>query len=172
MKKLDVKNGTEINTDSSKVWEVVGENCVNIADWQRGINKSWNNETVEKKFEDAPTGGRFIDLGSFGIYDERIIHFDSDKHEIIWSASGTKLPKFVTQLQNEIHITNIEEGKCRITSNITADMRGLGSVLMGSLLKKNFTKTVDGFLVDLKTYVETGQISEFKQKELAEAKNR
>lgn len=166
MSKFDIKKTIEVKTNASKTWDVIGPNFLNISDWARGVNKSWNNESVQKINENAPAGGRYCDLARFGKFDERIIHFNEEKYEITWSATGEKLPKFILRLQNALNVEKIDEYRCRITANISADLIGVRGFLMSSILKKNFSKTFDGFLHDWKTYAETDQVSETKQKEL------
>jgi hypothetical protein len=166
MSKLDIKKTIEIKTNASKTWDVIGPNFLNISDWARGVYKSWNNESVKKIKDNAPTGGRYCDLAKFGKFDEKITHFNQEKYEITWSATGEKLPKFISGLQNAFNVEKIDEYRCKITANISANLNGVIGFLMSSVLKKNFSKTVDGLLHDLKTYAETGQVSETKQKEL------
>ena len=167
MGKLEIKNSFEVNANAGKAWQIVGPNFVNIADWARGIKKSWENESAQKSDQDAPAGGRYCDLGSFGIFDEKILHFDEDKHEITWNAYGEKLPKFVSGLQNAITVETIDSNKSRITSNLSADLHGLSGFFMGNLIKKNFAKQIKVFMSDWKTYAETGQISDKKQREIS-----
>jgi len=45
-------------------------------------------------------GGRFCDVGKFGVADERIIQYNDQDKEISWSASISKMPSFVKNLQN------------------------------------------------------------------------
>ena len=61
----------------------------------------------------------------------------------------------------------IDEGHCRITSNISADLTGIMGLVMGSYIRKNFTKQIGVFLKDCKTYAETGEVSEAKKREKA-----
>lgn len=167
MGKLDIKQSMEVKTNASKTWDVVGPNFLNISDWGRGIHNSWKNETADAKYRDAPAGGRYCDVAGFGTFDERIIHFDALERQISWSATGEKLPNFLSGLQNALTIEEIDDNTCRISSNITANLSGVMGSLLGFPLKKNFSKTLKGFLNDWKTYAETGQVSETKQRELA-----
>ncbi|MDH4092074.1 MAG: hypothetical protein OEV24_16570 [Cyclobacteriaceae bacterium] len=167
MKSLDIKESIDVNVNASRAWEIIGPNFLNIADWGRGILKSWKNESAPQKFENAPAGGRYCELVGFGKFDERIIHFDSGNYEITWSAAGVKLPKFVSGLQNNLKVAVVDEHKCTVTSNITANLSGMPGLLLGSLLKKNFTKQIHGFLQDWKIYAETGEVSESKKREIA-----
>jgi len=166
MKSLNIQQSQIINTSVDKGWDIIGPNFTHIADWSRGVYKSWENESAEVKFEDAPTGGRYCNVAGFGKFDERIIRFDKDKHVISWSATGEKLPKFISELHNDIIVEEIDDHTCRVTSTITADMKGIRGLLLGSFINKNFTKTIHGFLSDWKTYAETGHVSEKKQTEI------
>ena len=169
MGRLDIKQSIEINTNALKTWEIIGPNFLNIADWGRGIHKSWDNEAAAKNFSDAPSGGRHCDVAELGKLDEEILHYDAEKYEITWSASGEKLPGFISGLQNALVVEAINENSCRATSNLTASTSGLLGFLMGPILKMNFSKVLGGFLHDWKIYAETGQVSEKKQSELAKA---
>lgn len=170
MGKLDIKHSIEVKTTASKAWEVIGPNFLNIADWGRGIKKSWKNDSAEKSFANAPAGGRFCEVAGFGTFDERIINYNSIEHEISWSATGAKLPKFISGLQNALKVEIIDDNTCQISSNITANLNGIGGFLLGTMIKKNFSKTLHGFINDWKIYVETGQVSEKKLKELIKEK--
>ena len=170
MKKIDIKLSIEINASASKAWEIIGPKFLNIADFGRGVYKSWENVSAPKNYRDAPAGGRYCDVAGFGKFDEQIIHFDPKKNEISWSATGEKLPKFIIGLQNALNVKVIDENKCQVTSNITANLKGFRGIILGAVIKKNFTKTLNGFLEDLKIYTETGNVSEVKQKEFDKAK--
>ena len=166
MKKLDIKESIKINTSANKAWEIIGPNFLNIADWGRGISKSWNNDSVNSTFKGAPAGGRFCDLGKFGIADERILHYNDVKKEITWSASSNKLPSFLEDLQNELRVVEIDENACRVTTNVSAELTGIKGLLLGTLIKNNFTKLLKGFVIDWKTYSESGVVSDTKKREL------
>ncbi len=166
MGKVDIKELIEINTSAESAWEIVGPNFLNIADWGRGVNKSWNNESVPATFEGAPAGGRFCDLGKFGKADEQIAHYDQMQKEITWSAKIDKMPSFLVGIQNALKVEGISDNSCRVSTNITADLTGLWGLLFGIPLKNNFTKLLKGFLKDWKTYAETGSVSDTKQREL------
>ena len=109
----------------------------------------------------------YCEINGFGKLDEKIIHYSEKDYEISWSAEGEKLPKFVSGLQNEIKIEKIDDNTCRITSHISANLNGLLGLVMGGMIKKNFTKQISAFLNDWKTFAETGDISEAKKREKA-----
>lgn len=169
MGKLNIKESIEISTSANKAWDIIGPNFVNIADWGRGIQKSWANDSASSNIEGVPAAGRFCDLGKQGIIDEKILHYSTDLKEISWSAYSKKLPGFLKNLQNELKVESTGENSCRVSTNITADLTGVGGLLLGGTIKKNFEKLLKGFVMDWKVYAETGEVSEFKQKELARA---
>ena len=167
MGKLDIKESIEIKTPSAKAWDIIGPNFINIGDWGRGVSKSWKNEDLATSIEGAPAGGRFCELGKFGVADEKIIGYSDQNKEISWSASISKMPGFLKNLQNELKVEVIDENTCRVSTNITADLSGIGGFLMGGMMKKNMTKLIKGFVKDWKIYAETGEVSETKKLELA-----
>ncbi|MEQ9188341.1 MAG: SRPBCC family protein [Cryomorphaceae bacterium] len=166
MGKVDIRQSIEINVSANKAWEVIGPNFLNIADWGRGVKKSWNNEALKANHDGAPAGGRFCDLGTYGIVEESILHYDRTGREITWSAKSDKLPGFIKNLQNALKVEALDANTCRATTNITADAAGIGGLLMGGMVKKNFSKQLGGFIKDWKSYAETGEASEAKKREL------
>jgi hypothetical protein len=167
MRRISVIESADVNTGPEKAWEIIGPDFVNIAVWGPGINKSWENDSIESTIPDAPAGGRYCDLGNQGVFDERIIHYDKDKYEITWSATGEKLPGFVRGLQNALRIVKTGEDTCRITSNISANAEGVMGFFMAGVIQKSFAKTVPGFLSSWKLYAETKTLSANKEKELS-----
>jgi hypothetical protein len=170
MGKLNLKQSIEINTSADIAWKIIGPNFLNIAEWAPGIIKSWNNESVPTTFEGAPAGGRFCDLGKFGKADERIIHYDQTQKEITWSAEIDKMPSFLVDLQNALKVESMSEKNCRVSTNITANLKGLRGMFLSIPLNSNFTKLQKRFLKDWKTYAETGEVSESKKREIAKLK--
>lgn len=47
------------------------------------------------------------------------------------------------------------------------ETKGLKGVIMGPMMKMKLNKTMEGILQDFKTFVETGKVSQQKEKELA-----
>ncbi len=164
--KIDIKESIIVNTPAEQAWEIIGPRFLNIGDWGRGIKKSWNNEDEKTIFQGAPAGGRFCDLGKMGIAEERILHYDPERREITWSAKSDKIPGFIKNLQNALKVEVINENTCSVSTNITADAKGIGGLFMGGMIKKNFQKLLKGFVTDWKHYAETGEVSETKKKEL------
>lgn len=81
------------------------------------------------------------------------------------------MPSFLVGLQNALTVEALSENTCRVSSNLTADLKGLRGLLLGAPIKGNFSKLIKGFLKDWKTYSETGEVSETKKREIAKFKN-
>jgi hypothetical protein len=139
---------------------------LNIGDWGRGINRSWENDTIAKTIADAPAGGRFCDLGKLGVAEESILHYDVATRAITWSAKSEKIPGFIKHLQNALTVEVVDDNTCSIHTNITANATGIGGTIMGGAIKKNFGKLLKGYVKDWKAYAETGKVSDAKQREL------
>ena len=56
MRKLNIRRSIIVNTSALKTWGIVGQNFLNISDWGRGIQKSWEDKNAAKDFNDAPAG--------------------------------------------------------------------------------------------------------------------
>ena len=169
MKNLDIKKSKEISTSADKVWEILGPNFLSISQWGTGILSSVNNPEAKVKFEKAPAGGRFCEVKGFGEFEELILHYSHEEKEITWSADSPKIPSFVKGLQNAFKIEKVNEDKCIISSNLTADLTGIMGFLLGGKLKSSFEKTIEIFLSDIQIYAETGEVSPRKQREKRKA---
>ena len=170
MKMLDVKLSKEINTSAEKVWDILGTNFLTISEWGGGILSSVRNPNVPVNFEGAPAGGRVCDVKGLGKINETILHFSNDKREITWSAESPKIPGFVKGLQNAFYIEDLGGNKCKVTSNLTAKLKGIGGLLLKGKMEKDFEKTIGFFLDDLKIYAETDEVSQKKKKEIEKSK--
>ena len=167
MGKLKVQLSADITAGVDRVWEILAQDFLNIADWARGVESSRDNPEATAVLEGAPAGGRYCDVKGLGKIDERIVHFDAEGHEITWTASASKLPDFVSGLQNAVTVKVLDANTTRVTSNISANLSGFMGIFMAPMMKRNLSKTIGGFLEDLDIYAVTGRISETKQRQLA-----
>ena len=163
--KVDIQKTLDVQAPAEQAWEIIGPNFLNISDWGRGVLRSWRNEDLEVEFEGAPAGGRFCDLGKLGIADERILHYHVSNMEISWSAKLESFPGFLSNVRNELRVEEVDANRCRISSNITAELSGIRGWLLGGPIKKNFDKLIGVFLKDWKVYAETGDVSAAKKRE-------
>ncbi len=166
MKHISVRKETTIKESSSNVWEILGPKFVDISKWGSGITKSWEIKTTNKKLNDAPVFGRHCDVLGLGIITEEIVKYDSKELEISWSAKADKLPSFVMNLQNNFKIEIKDDNTSLVHVHLNADLNGIKGFLLSPMIKMKFSKTLDVFLSDLKSYAETKKVSSRKQKEI------
>jgi len=62
MKKFDIKKSTVVNVSAEKVWEIIGNDFLNISNWVGGINASYSNPAETQILQGAPAGGRICEV--------------------------------------------------------------------------------------------------------------
>ena len=166
MGQIKITMTSVINASADRVWKVLAQDFVDISNWGGGIISSRPNPDATKKFEEAPTGGRICEIAGMGEVLENIAHFDSAKHEIIWTATAEKLPGFVSDMQNAFTLKKIDGNTTEVTSNTSVTLNGIMGFLMKPMMKKPFVKQMNVTHADLGTFVETGKVSERKQRQI------
>ncbi len=164
MGRIDVKRESTIDATVEELWQILSSAFTDVGTWASGVNWSKPNPQATQVLDGAPTGGRICDVPGFGQTDERIIRFDLQSHTIGYSATSEKLPGFVSNLQNIWNIREAGPEAARVSSNLSADVRGIRGVVMGPMMKSRFGKAVDRFIEDLRVYAETGDVSEHKRR--------
>ena len=66
MKTITIKNSFTFNANSQAVWDVLGEEFLDIYKWAGGVVKSEANPEVKQRFADAPSGGRICQVSGIG----------------------------------------------------------------------------------------------------------
>jgi len=164
MGKIDVKRKTTIDATVEELWKILSGGFNDVGTWASGVNWSKPNPQATEVLDGAPTGGRICDVPGFGRTDERIIRFDVESHTIGYNATSEKMPGFVSNLQNIWNLREAGPEAARVSSNLTADVRGIRGVVMGPMMKSRFGKAIDRFIEDLRVYAETGEVSEHKRR--------
>jgi len=161
---IGVKRETTIDATVEELWQILSGAFNDVGTWASGVNWSKPNSQATEVLDGAPTGGRICDVPGFGRTDERIIRFDVESHTIGYNATSEKIPGFVSNLQNIWNLRETGPEATRVSSNLTADVRGIRGVVMGPMMKARFGKAVDRFIEDLRVYAETGEVSEHKRR--------
>ena len=163
MGKIDVKRETTIDATVEELWQILSGAFIDVGTWASDVNWSKPNPQTEV-LDGAPTAGRICDVPGFGRTDERIIRFDVESHTIGYNVTAEKIPGFVSNLQNIWNLREAGPEAARVSSNLTADVRGIRGVVMGPMMKSKFGKAVDRSIEDLRVYAETGEVSEHKRR--------
>jgi hypothetical protein len=163
MGKIEVKRESTIDATVEELWQVLSGGYTDVGSWASLVNWSKPNPEAIEILDGAPTGGRICDVPGFGRTDERIIRFDVESHTIGYSVIAEKIPGFVSNVQNIWSLREAGPEATRVSSNLTADVRGIRGVV-GPMMKSRFGKAVDRSTEDLRVYAETGDVSEHKRR--------
>jgi hypothetical protein len=163
MRLIHMKASQEAHASAERAWDIIGPQFLNIADWSRGIHRSWENEKVPNRINGAPAGGRYTFLGQYGTADERIIHYDAKNMEITWSARLSFLPNFVSSIRHALNVREIDNNLCLLSNIITVEANSYAALLLKKRFENQFRDGIEKFLIDWATYAETGEVSEAKK---------
>ena len=164
MGKIEVKTEATIHATVEELWQILSGGFTDVETWASLVTWSEPNPQATEVLDGAPTGGRLCDVPGFGRTDERIIRFDVESHTIGYNVTAEKIPGFVSNLQNIWNLREAGPEAARVSSNLTADVRGIRGVVMGPMMKSRFGKAVDRSIEDLRVYAETGEVSEHKRR--------
>ena len=164
MGKIEVKREATIDVTVEELWQILSDGFTDVESWASLVNWSKPNPQEIDILDGAPTGGRICDVPGFGRTDERIIRFDVESHTIGYSVIADKIPGFVSNVQNIWSLREAGPEATRVSSNLTADVRGIRGIVMGPMMKTRFGNAVDRSIEDLRVYAETGDVSEHKRR--------
>jgi polyketide cyclase/dehydrase/lipid transport protein len=154
-----------INTPTDRVWKVVAHDFDRVGDWSSAVAASSPNTDTPVP-DGATVGGRVCVTPGFGDLTEAFTDYSEDNKEFVYEADG--LPSFVTLARNHITVRPAGTGRSEVQLEVTMETKGVGKV-MGPMLAIKMKSTLDTFLDELAAYVELGEISRKKTKQLAKA---
>lgn len=159
---MNIKKKITVNKNIEKAWDVLGNQFGEAYKWASGLNHS--NAYGKPQLEGTTCNNRSCDTTQ-GKIEEVIRTFDS-KNYILEYEVIDGFPFFVDTGINKWQLT--ANG---ITTNVNIDFnlktKGLMGFIMNPMLKMQMNKLIGFALEDFKHYVETGQPSPRKVKELA-----
>ncbi len=164
-KVMNIKKEIIVNKSASEVWEVLGNQFPDAYKWARGLDHSQGHG--EPVFDGASCSNRTCEVPGFGKIQEVIKKFDPHEHILSYEVTHG-FPGFITSAVNTWRL--IEQGfSTKVEMNMEMQTQGIKGAVMGPMMKMNLTKMITGVLADLKTYIETGEPSDHKMKEIAKA---
>ncbi|MBV6644060.1 MAG: SRPBCC family protein [Cyclobacteriaceae bacterium] len=161
---MNIKKEIIVNKPAKEVWEVLGDQFPDAYKWARGLDHSQGHGDP---FDGTPCNNRTCEVPGFGKIQEAIRKFDSNKHILAYEVTHG-FPGFIASAVNTWKLTP-QGFNTKVEMNMEMQTKGIKGAIMGPMMKMNLSKTVAGVLSDLKTYVETGEPSEQKAKEIAKA---
>jgi len=156
---MELQLKQEINASADKVWEVLGGQFAEIADWAPRIEWSRAMKMSEvpnnlKVAENAPVPGRVTPNPLGDVYEVLSMFSDEDR-SFTFEANG-QAPLF-SHVQNTTRITPLDAASCVVTFDLQLTPKGIFN-LFAPLLKRRFQTSKfgpAGVIKDLKVYVES-----------------
>ncbi len=137
------------------VWQVLGPDYVRAGDWASSVYVSGARGGTPLVAE-APVAGRVCET-SLGPFTETIEVYDPAGHRLAYSASGEKMPGFVRSLVNSWTLDADGATRTRVTMELKADIAFPFNLLMGWMMRLQFSKVLREALQEFAHFVETGR---------------
>ena len=163
---MEIVKEIVINRQIKEVWEVLGNQFTTAYKWARGLTHSEG--FGKSKFDGLECSNRTCEVRGFGTIQEEIKNFDS-KNFVLQYKVVKGFPGFITSADNTWSLER-NGSNTLLRMHMTMQTKGFKGAIIGPMMKIQLNKTVAGVIEDLKIFVETGNPSNYKQKELA--KNR
>ncbi len=169
MTAIDLTNTMTVNAPAEHVWHILGDDFAGVSHWATSVNHSTANTRATARPTDAPCGGRSCELAGFGATDERLVDFDAARRTLAYTVTAKRLPSFVKGMRNDWSVETGPNGTSKVTARITADATGPLGFLAAPMMKMKLRSTMNEIFDDLRTYAESGMVSESKRKALAKS---
>jgi carbon monoxide dehydrogenase subunit G len=154
-----------INAPVDQVWQVLAHEFSEVGSWSSAVASSLPAEGDGPG--DAPISGRVCSTPGFGDLDETITHYSEKDRELTFEVSG--MPSFVTLARNETTVRPVGSDRSEVTFRTTMETNTVGKI-MGPMFALKIESTLSTLLDELATFVEHGEVSTKKAKQLAKAK--
>ena len=160
---MQFQKSTIINAPVDRVWSVVAHGFDKVGEWSSAVADSGPNLDADVP-EGATVGGRVCATPGFGDLTETFTAYSEADTEFTFQATG--LPSFVTLAQNHVTVRPAGTNRSEVTLDITMETNAVGKV-MGPMFAIKLKQTLNTYLVELTNYVERGEVSKKKAKQLA-----
>ncbi|MEM8709280.1 MAG: SRPBCC family protein, partial [Actinomycetota bacterium] len=146
-----------------QVWRVVAHDFAEVGQWSSAVADSGPN--VEASIPDGATvGGRVCATPGFGDLKETFTAYSEQDKEFTFHVTG--MPSFITLAQNRVTVRPAGANRSEVTLNITLETNAVGKI-MGPMFAIKLKATLNTYLEELTNYVERGEVSKKKAKQLA-----
>ena len=159
---MEFKRTVIVNKPIEQVWNVLGNQFGQVCNWASGVHHSEGSAKTDAAGRVAGTRQCKTD---FGQLHERVEVFDPEKHRLTYVAYRG-FPFFIDNGRNAWTLT-AQGDRTKVDIHLIMTTKGLVGKLMGPLMKGQMARAMDQIPIDFKTYVETGEASAHKKKELA-----
>lgn len=147
---MRIETQMEIKAPADKVWQVVGEQFNDIANWASFVSQSHANPEVGE-------GEGRVCQTDFGPVTENITAFQPQSRSLSHSIEGSSTPFFMRDVLNHWHIEEAGKGASTVTFAISANVMPPFKQLLSRRLQDRFGRQARGYVRELKHFVETGE---------------
>ncbi|MEM7141022.1 MAG: SRPBCC family protein [Actinomycetota bacterium] len=154
---------TTINAPADRVWEVVAHDFAKVGQWSSAVADSGPNLDADVP-DGATVGGRVCATPGFGDLKETFTSYSEADRDFTFRVSG--MPSFITLAQNHVTVRPTGADTSEVTLEITMETNAVGKV-MGPMFAIKLKATLNTFLDELAAYIERGEVSKKKSRQLA-----
>lgn len=151
---MKIKKTITVNATPDTLWDILGPNYVRAGDWASSVFVSGARPGTPK-IAGAPAAGRVCET-SLGPFTETIEAYDEARRHVAYSATGAKMPGFIKGLRNAWTV-RAKGGASEVEMELNAAIAFPFNVLVGPLMRMQFSKVLREATEELKHYAETGQ---------------
>lgn len=160
---MEFKKEVIINKPIEAVWKILGNQFGDAYKWASGLNHS--KAFSPPVINGAPSNNRSCELPS-GKIKEVIRKFDSSNYILEYEVIEG-FPFFVDSAINNWQLTKISTESTKVEMHLVVKTKGLVGSIMNPMMKIQLNKQLVHIPNDLKHFVETGNPSPNKTKELS-----
>lgn len=160
---MQFQKSTVINAPVDRVWSVVAHDFADVGQWSSAVADSTPNLAAPPP-EGATVGGRVCATPGFGDLEETFTEYSEADRDFTFEVSG--MPSFITLARNHVTVRPTGPESTEVTLDITMETNAIGKV-MGPMFAIKLKATLNTFLEELTAYVERGEVSKKKARQLA-----
>ena len=151
-----------INASADRIWTILADEFADVSNWASAVDHSEAHDKAAAP-AGATSGGRTCQVPGFGFTDERFTHYDEANKTFSFSIEAEKIPGFFKNMESTWKVVSTGPDTSKVTTKIAGEATGLRGALVSPIMKRKFSNLLDQGYKDLKTYAETGQVSDAKR---------
>jgi len=159
-----------INVSADSLWAICREFDKN-AEWTSTLNHSFGSGEPIHVGANCSTRTCETSFGKGGKVVEELTMFSDDKMELAYDQIEGA-PGFITYAHNHWKVIEVGPNQSKLEMNVNIHMKKFAGFFLGRAIAKVMKKHVNIVLDEIKIYVETGDISEAKKKQIEKQKKK
>jgi hypothetical protein len=160
---MEFKKNIEIQASADAVWKVVAHEFDQVGTWSSAVASSAPDLNATTP-DGATVGGRVCATPGFGDLLETFSDYSEENKQFSFEVSG--MPSFITLARSTVRVYPTGPNSTDVSLHIQMVSNAVGK-LMGPMFSIKLKSTLATFLDELKHYVEQGDVSSKKRKQLA-----